>query len=117
MTVLRNLTRPKSIQLKIVLIAGFCLVLLAASVITYATLTAHNTATQAAQDQVLAIADTYAARVKAELEVALDESRALAQAFAGFKSQNLTLTRDQVNAMLKGILADEPQFLGTLEFL
>ncbi|MCL4395460.1 MAG: methyl-accepting chemotaxis protein, partial [Chloroflexi bacterium] len=106
------MSRFKSIQVTIVVWAGICLLFLATSIIGYSAVSARDTATQAADDQALAIARSNAASVKSELEVALDEARALAQAFTGFKNDKQALTRDQVNAMLKGILADNAQFIG-----
>ena len=51
--------------------------------------------------------------LKAEVEVALNASRTLAQALAGIKSRNIKLERETVIEMLKRILEENPSFIGT----
>ena len=60
------------------------------------------------------IGEKFASRVKAELEVALDTGRTLAQTFSGIKDENdpVELGRDEVNSILKIILDRNPSFVG-----
>jgi len=102
----------KSIQIKIALWAGFSLLLVAVILIGYAVVTLRNQAMEAAQDQAIAISQSESGVIKAEIEVALDAARTLAQALTAVKSQEIDLTRDDVNAMLRQILNDNPQFVG-----
>ncbi len=112
MTNLRN-TQFKSIQMKITLWAGLCLLLAATIIITYAAISLRSTAIAAAEENAAAVANSQAGVVKAEIEVALDAARTLAQALATVKTENLDLSRDEVNAMLKQVTVDNPQFVGT----
>lgn len=86
------------------------LVLLSASV-GYQTyqLARHNT-----QEITHQAAYRYAYAIKAELEVALDEARALAKVFeATMQADEPILNRDQANHILKHFLKTHPNFLGT----
>lgn len=103
----------KSIQAKITIWAGACLLLAAAIIIAYAVISLRSTAIKAAEDQAVAVAESQSGIIKAELEVALDAARTLAQALTAVKSEDIDLTRDDVNAMLKQVTAQNPQFVGT----
>ncbi|MEJ5308311.1 MAG: methyl-accepting chemotaxis protein [Anaerolineae bacterium] len=102
----------KSIQLKIALWAGLCLFLAGGVIITYAAVSLNTTASDAADKQAVAMAESQAGIIKAQLEVGLDAARTLAQAFS-VVTNDITLSRDQVNAMLRQVLLDNPNFLGT----
>ncbi len=102
----------KSIQMRIVTFAGFCLLLTAAAIIIYAVFSLRQTATRAAEAHMLATAQSYAAGVDAEIEIALDVGRTLAQSLKAVKAQGIALTREEVNGMLKQVLMDNPNFLG-----
>ncbi len=103
----------KSIQLKIALWAGLCLFLAAGIIITYAAVSLNKTATKDAENQAQAEAESQAAIIKAQIEVGMDTARALAQAFSVVTVDDMRLSRDQVNAMLRQVLIDNPDFLGT----
>lgn len=61
-----------------------------------------------------AIAQSYAFKIKAEIEVPLDMARALGHVFTSFKSKENTLefTREHANNILKNILKENKNFLG-----
>jgi methyl-accepting chemotaxis protein len=105
----------KSIQLKIALWTGCCLLLVAAAIIAYAALALRNTAIEAAQATEIAAAQAQAGIVDAEIAVALDAARTLAQALSSIKDEEhrVYLSRDDANAILRQVLLDNPQFLGT----
>lgn len=69
---------------------------------------------RAAEEHALAQAQSQAVSVKAEVEVALDTARTRAQELAATKNPNnlLTLSREQVNAMTREVLALNPQYIG-----
>ena len=106
----------KSIQIKIVLWAGLCLLLLAVGVIAYAAFSARATMLESARKEALAAAQSQAAAVDAEIEVAMDAARTLAQQFAGLvvtrQREGDIPSRNEVNAMLRQLLASNPDFLG-----
>jgi methyl-accepting chemotaxis protein len=103
----------RSVQLRIVLWGGLCLILLTAAVAGYAAVAARNQALEAAQEAARAEAAANAAAVKAEMEVAMDAARTLAQMLAATKGNNpVSLTREQVDGVLKSVLRQNPSFLG-----
>lgn len=104
-----------SIQTKFLLWMGISLLLIAAFIITYAAATMRNAAIEDANVNAVAIAQSHAGQMKAEIELALDVGRTMAQSLKAVKrTQNpIILTRDQVNGMLAQVLEDNPNFLGT----
>lgn len=102
----------KSIQIKIALWTGLCLFLASAILVGFAVIRLRNETIQGDKDQAAAQAASEAAIIDAELEVAIDEARALAQSFAGIKAEGMSITRDHANAMLKQVLVENPNFLG-----
>ena len=90
------------------------MLLLAVIIIGIAAISLRNSSLQAAEQEAVAVAQQDAARVEIELNGALETARTLAQALASIKSGEIpaTLSRDQVNAMLRQVLQENPQFLG-----
>jgi methyl-accepting chemotaxis protein len=72
-------------------------------------------ALKAAENHALAVARSESARIKSEIEMALDAGRTLAQTLSAAKQPRapLQLDRQAVNAMLKQVLVSNPQFVGT----
>lgn len=119
----------RSIQTKIALIGGVCLLATAGSLVGYgvysASSTQHLVATRvSAQSQEEALnglknlSGKYAGEIRAQFDVALDSARAMADTFAVSKmaaeqSGSLMLGRDQVNAILLNVLKGNPDFNGT----
>jgi methyl-accepting chemotaxis protein len=109
---MKNL-QMKSIQIKITLWAGLCLLALSLILTGYAVWRLRIQAMAAAQEEATALAETNAASVKAEIEVALDLARTMAQALTAVKTEGAALTRDEVNAMLKELTTQNPDLIGT----
>ncbi len=109
---LNRLFRLQSLQLKIVLLGGFCLLLVAASLITYAVVSWRATSLDSAEREAHNAAESQAGLIANEIDKAMYAARTLAQAFSAMKSQDIRLDRTQVNAMLKQVLAENPQFVG-----
>lgn len=105
----------KSIQLKIALWTGCCLLLVAVATIAYAAHALRNTALEVAQATEMTTAQAQAATVDAEIELAFDAARTLAQVLSAIKAEDhpVQLSRDEVNTILRQVLMDNPQFLGT----
>jgi methyl-accepting chemotaxis protein len=103
----------KSIQVKITLWAGLCLILMGIIFMSYTTISSRNAALEAAQKQALAQAKVEAGRVKDELEQALDVTTTVANTLVSTKLPNssLKLTREGVNTMIKQVLSENPQFV------
>jgi GAF domain-containing protein/HAMP domain-containing protein len=105
-----------SLQLKIALWTGAILAVISLILIAYSTITARQVAIQTAQEEALAFAAAQANLVRADSEVPLDMARAIAQALTAGKDPENTyrnLSRSQVNAMLRQMLIENPNFLGT----
>jgi methyl-accepting chemotaxis protein len=105
--------RFNSIQFKIGLWAGTCLFLAAVIIIGYAAVTLRAEAIKTAEEKALTQANFEASSIRAEMEVALDAARTMAQALSAIKLEGVEISREQVNAMLKQILVNNPHFLGT----
>ena len=112
----------KTVQQKITVWAGICLIITAGVIIIYSSITFRHEAVLAREDaienaKVLSgeVAAKFSGTIKAELEVALDAARTLAQALSGIKDEDheVELGRDEVNSILKIVLDKNPQFVGT----
>ena len=103
----------KSIQFKIALWAGACLVLAATVFISYSAYHTRRLAIEAAQKEALAVATGQAAQIQAQLAAALDITRALSQSIKAAKVSRdaATLSRPEINAMLRQVLVENPEFL------
>jgi methyl-accepting chemotaxis protein len=102
----------KSIQVRFALWAGLCLLIAGVFFIAYYALTNRNNAFATAQQEAIASAEIEAARVRRELEYTLNVTRTVAQALMAAKeSPKLSLTREDVNDMIKKVLAENPQFV------
>lgn len=106
----------RSIQSKIALWAGLCLLAASAAIIVYAAFSLRDTAVKSARQQSVSYAEWYAYNIKAELEVPLDSARTLSQALMAVKTMNASednrFNRESVNAMLRQVLAENPDFVG-----
>lgn len=102
----------KSIQVRFALWAGTCLLVSGAIFIGYSAYSARTTAIARAQAETVSIVQAEANRVRAELEYALNVARTVATTLAAAKEQSeLALTRDGVNAIVRKVLAENPQFV------
>ncbi|MFZ5808895.1 MAG: methyl-accepting chemotaxis protein [Chloroflexota bacterium] len=122
-------THTKSLKTTLILWFGACFAALAIALTAGAVSNQRRDAIEAAQREALASAKSHAAAIDAEIEVALDTARALAQTLSvvinqpsssttlndvfSFQAAGKQLTRDHVNAILYQILAQNPNFLGT----
>ena len=114
--------RIKSVQKKITFWSGLCVLVTAAVIVAYsvynmqsAAVTARAEAIASAKKFATVSASQKANYIKAQLEVAMDAARTLAETFSGIKEEgiNLSLDRDSVNKILKVILEKNPSFVGT----
>ena len=112
----------KSLKTKIAFFASICLLATVAVIIVFSGSTLkqrsqldREQAIAAAKDNASALAKQQAAYIRAEIEVALDTARTLAQAFSGIKDgeAEIELGRDEINGILKIVLARNENFVGT----
>ena len=105
----------RSIQTKIVLWAGLPLLGVTLALISVSAYTLRSQTILAAERAIQAQAQIQADLIEADIGTALDGARAMANALAAIKDpdQPISLTRDQVNGMLRSLLEQNPDFLGT----
>jgi len=110
----KGLLQFRSIQSRLVFVIGLGLVIVGGVIIAMNGFMANNIAVNNAKTSGLQSAQRTAYQVKGELELGMDASRALADAFSFVKDPGMTtvLSRDQANAMLRKILENNPNFLG-----
>lgn len=110
----KNLLQFRSIQSRLVFVIGLGLLLVGGVIIVINGASASDLALVSARTSGLQSAQKTAYQVKAELELGMDASRALASAMSFVKDPGtpMVLTRDQANAMLRRVLEDNPNFLG-----
>jgi methyl-accepting chemotaxis protein len=119
--------RLNSIQSKIVVLAGICLVVIASILVGYSLYASGVTQTlvrkQAAElivgsakEQIVAKGLAEITSVNAEFETAYSEAKALAQAISVVKAQQSEMagpaTRELINALIRAILEANKRFLG-----
>ncbi len=117
--------RFKSLQARLVTIFGLCLLLAVIGMVgygvfstrsteQYVTRSTTETATVAAQGQLLEKARAMSFEIGAELEAALGSARTLANVLSGVKDYtvNLSLDRERINAILRMALERNSAFAG-----
>ena len=105
----------KSIKTKLGLAVGACTFIIIGVLVVYNTISAKKQAINFATKQALAVADEHAGNIKAEIEVALNSARTLAQAFSAVKNPDspLDIGRDPANVILQTVLTSNKSFLAT----
>ncbi len=105
----------KSIKVKIAGWAGLALLFLSIVLISYSATSLRTTALDSAKGNVLNLAKSQAAKIKTEVEEAFDSARTLAYVLSTVADKDLfvALAREDVNAILKKVLQDNPKFMGT----
>ncbi|PKO11808.1 MAG: hypothetical protein CVU39_27485, partial [Chloroflexi bacterium HGW-Chloroflexi-10] len=102
----------KSIQMLIVLWVAICLLVAIGLLTGYSAVVTRNNTMQAAKDALKAEAQSRANFIDAEMEIPLDAGRTLAQALSSKVNSGNSLSRDEVTAMLKEVLVQNPAFFG-----
>lgn len=107
--------RTFSLGTKIVMWTGLTLVTATAILVTYATLTYRQAEIASSTENAASIAQKEAELIREEMNIPLITARALAQSFGVVKNpeNQISLSREQVNGILKDVLAQNPNFLGT----
>lgn len=105
----------RSLRLRITLWSGLTIFVLSTILVAYSALSSRQTAIQTSEDDALQHASTGAGVVRTRLEIPLATARALAEALSAVKDPTTsgTLTREQVDAMLRHVLLENPGYLGT----
>jgi PAS domain S-box-containing protein len=90
-----------------------CMGLLGFGLIVYAGHTARLEALDKGRFLAQSTGQAHAAAILKRLEAGMDSARGLAQVLAAHRGDGLGLTRHQVDIILRRVLADNPDFLGT----
>lgn len=108
-------SRRSSIRWKITFWGGVCLALVSLTLIAYSVITLRQTSIDNSTKEAVAIAEARAKSVQSQLELPLYVARTLADSLGTVKDQGIpvSLSRDEVNAMLRKVLIENPSFLGT----
>jgi methyl-accepting chemotaxis protein len=101
-----------NLRMKMLLFIGMVAFLSFAVTFGVVAVKAGNMAEESATENVTQVAFRYGGIVKAEIEVAMDTARTLAQSFEGIKDISNQPDRRMINGMLKQIMVLNPQFFG-----
>src|SRR5260221_426676 len=112
---MNSVVRADSIQSKITLWAGLCLLVTVVILVSYSVITLRQNAVANAETEALAIAEAQSENVKNQIDVPLFAARTMAESLAAVKDtfNPVPLSREQVNAMLRKVLVENPSFLRT----
>ena len=97
---------------KLMLIVMLCISVIMLMVFGYLYLDGQKKDLADAYSSSQAVAEANAATLKAELELALDSARGLAQTLSAYESFPVETRRDILNAMIKQVTSDNQKFLG-----
>ncbi|MBW8034905.1 MAG: response regulator [Planctomycetes bacterium] len=106
--------RFKSIKTRLVFTIGFCFLVIILALTIYSGDTLRRESVGSAKENALSFAHDFSGHIKAEIEVALDAARTLAQTLSAVKDSDspLDIGRDQINCILKTILRENESFVG-----
>ncbi len=102
----------RSIQVTIAFSVALCLLVALGALTAYSAIVQRNDAIEAANTNLAAEAKAEGNQIEMEMEVPLDAARTMAQMLASQIETNQSLTRDDVTALLKPILEQNPGFFG-----
>ena len=104
-----------SIRTKIAFWAGLFLALVSLVLVGYSVINLRQTSIDNSQKEASAIAEAKAGLVKNQLDAPLLAARTLAYSLSANKDTGIkiSLSRDEVNGMLRKVLIENPSFLGT----
>ena len=114
----------RSLKMKFVVIFSSCLLVIVGMIVAYEIISnrkmlnfaadeANTFATETARKQLVETCRSIALEIRAEFEVALDTARTLSYVLTDTTRQQTRLDRDEVNEILRFILARNDDFLGT----
>ncbi|MCE5271748.1 methyl-accepting chemotaxis protein [bacterium] len=103
----------RSIKTRLIMLTGLCMIVAAAVMTGSMVYSVRKTSVKAARGESISLARGNAAKIKAEIESALDASRTLAQMLSSVKdAQNaLQLNRQDAAVMLKRVLQENPKLI------
>jgi len=103
-----------SFKSKLIFIISVATFLIFGSIISYNIIFNIDNSIKNSEKEMLLLAEKYALKIEAEIEIAMDASNTMASVFSSFKeNNNLKINRKGMNSLLKKVLGDNPTFLAT----
>jgi len=103
----------RSIRWNILLMGGGLILIMGVVLNVYAVMTSFTSSSVAAETQAMLTAKEQSKTIQNQIEGAMRAARGLADTFRTIKTDHIAMSRDQANAILKQVLLDNPNFLGT----
>lgn len=101
-----------SLRAAFVMLSAFIMVLVLILVTTYSAMVQTRAATSSVEAEIRSMAESTGRQLKADMEVAMDASRTLADTLGNQNAATNTLTRDVLIKMLQKVITNNPTFFG-----
>jgi methyl-accepting chemotaxis protein len=107
--------RYNTISFKVALLVGMSTFILVATLITYSIIQLKSNAVESARENAISMARDYSGRLKVTIEGPLATSRGFSNSLLAVKDNEISssITREDVNAMLKNYLQNNTSIMGT----
>lgn len=109
---MKNKKRLLSLRAAFVLLSALIIIVVLASVTTYSAMVQSKSAIDSVKAEVKSIAESNGKQLKADMEVAMNASRTLAQTLGNQNSSTNPLSREALVVMLQKVIDDNPSFFG-----
>ena len=98
-------------QAKIAVWTGLCLIISLVATVIYSSYSLISESSGAANKTAVAEARSYAGQIQAKMEKAMQAARILSQSLTSIKSEGLAFSREDVNGILKTVLAGNAELV------
>jgi len=103
----------QSFKSKLAFTISLAAIIVFGAIISYATISSRNQARQNANKEMVLLAEKYALKIEAQIDLAMNTANTLANNFASFKKQEkLEINRNGMNDLLKEVLKNNKSFFG-----
>lgn len=102
-----------SFKSKLIFSVSFAAAVVFGTIMIYSINVNKTRSIENAESEMILLAEKYALRIEAEIEIAMDASNTIASTFVSFKKNNTNINRNDINELLKQVLNDNPTFLAT----
>ena len=103
-----------SLKTKLAITISVAVGIIFSLIIFYSVITNRKIAIESSEQKMTLLAQEYALKIEAEIELAMDASNTMASVFASFKNNSdFEPNRIMMNNLLKQVLIDNPNFLAT----
>ena len=106
--------RLNSLRIKLILTISIALIIVFGTIISYFIIINRNRSIKSAEKELVLLAEKYALKIQAEIEIAMDATNTMASTFNALKKTNIEkFNRNDINEVLKKVLFDTPNFLAS----